>query len=113
MNKIAGTIIELTVNNHPGVMSHITGLFARRGFNLEAILCASIGNGEKSRMYLLVETNGCLDQIVKQLRKLYDVLDLKLRHDYDHTLFKRIHELIRGNGRPEAFGVVDISGLFS
>jgi len=95
MNKIASTIVELTVNNHPGVMSHITGLFSRRGFNLEAILCGSIGSGKKSRMYLLVKSNGRLEQIVKQLEKLYDVLELKIRPDYDHTLFKRIHELIR------------------
>lgn len=95
MSKISGTIIELTVNNHPGVMSHITGLFSRRGFNLEAILCAPLGNGKKSRMYLLVKSNGRLDQTVKQLGKLYDVLEVKIRHDCDHTLFKRIHGLIR------------------
>ncbi len=34
--------IELTVNNHPGVMSHITGLFSRRAYNLEGILCSSL-----------------------------------------------------------------------
>ena len=33
------TVLELRVRNHPGAMSHITGLFARRAFNLEAILC--------------------------------------------------------------------------
>ncbi|MDD3295774.1 MAG: acetolactate synthase small subunit [Candidatus Omnitrophica bacterium] len=98
MNKIASTIIELTVRNHPGAMSHITGLFSRRGFNLEGILCASIGNGENSRMYLLVENNSRLEQIVKQLQKLYDVLKLRIRHDYDHTLFNRLHELIKGEG---------------
>ena len=32
-------ILELTVRNHPGVMTHVCGLFARRAFNVEGILC--------------------------------------------------------------------------
>lgn len=48
-------LIELHVRNHSGVMSHITGLFARRAFNLEGILCAQIGDGSTSKMYLLVK----------------------------------------------------------
>lgn len=87
MNKEANTIIELTVQNHPGVMSHITGLFARRAFNLEGIICGRIGDGTRSRMYLLVESDGKLDQILKQLRKLYDVLDVTLREDYSRDIF--------------------------
>ena len=47
INKLrnASTIIELIVNNHHGVMSHITGLFSRRGFNLDGILCGKIDDG--------------------------------------------------------------------
>ena len=70
MTKKASTIIELTVQNHPGVMSHITGLFSRRAFNLEGILCGSIDDSRKSRMYLLVENNSRIEQIIKQLQKL-------------------------------------------
>ena len=70
-------IIELLVRNHPGVMSHITGLFARRAFNLEAILCSQTGDGSTSKMFLLVENNSALDQVIKQLEKLYDVLKIR------------------------------------
>ena len=38
MNDLPNTIVKLMVKNHPGAMSHITGLFSRRGFNLEGIL---------------------------------------------------------------------------
>ena len=48
------TIIELRVRNHPGVMSKITGLFARRNFNLEGILCRPEGDAGQSRMILFV-----------------------------------------------------------
>ena len=94
MNNIANTIIELIVNNHPGVMSHITGLFTRRAFNLEGILCGKIEDGSKSRMYLLVKDDDRLEQIIKQIEKLYDVLEVTLREDYDHTIFNRLHEIV-------------------
>jgi acetolactate synthase-1/3 small subunit len=75
MNNI---VIELIVNNHPGVMSHVAGLFARRAFNLEGIVCRKIGDGARSRMLLLVNNDDRLEQIVKQLQKLYDVLEVGL-----------------------------------
>ncbi|WP_238883928.1 acetolactate synthase small subunit [Clostridium sp. YIM B02551] len=81
-------IIELLVNNHPGVMSHITGLFARRAFNLEGILCGEVGDGLKSKMYLLVKDDVFLDQIIKQLKKLYDVLQVEIHDDYEEIIFK-------------------------
>jgi acetolactate synthase-1/3 small subunit len=76
-------IIELLVNNHPGVMSHITGMFARRAFNLEGIIVGAVGDGSKSRMYLLVCDDNRLPQIEKQLNKLYDVISVTVRHDID------------------------------
>lgn len=87
------TVIELIVNNHPGVMSHITGLFSRRGYNLEGILCGAIGEGSTSVMYLLIQLNEQYQQIIHQLRKLYDVLEVKERHEYDHTVFYKINNL--------------------
>lgn len=94
INK-ANKIIKLTVRNHPGVMSHITGLFSRRAFNLEGILCGQIDNGTKSRMYLLINNDEHIDQIIKQLQKLYDIIDVSLHEDYDHTLFNQLDKLIK------------------
>jgi acetolactate synthase-1/3 small subunit len=96
MNGLPSTIVELKVNNHAGVMSHITGLFSRRGFNLEGILCAPVSGGAESRMYLLVNNDERLEQIVKQLAKLYDVRSVAVRDDFDHMVFNRIEELIGG-----------------
>ena len=74
----------------PGAMSHITGFFSRRGFNLEGILCAPVDGGEDSAMYLLVRNDERLEQIVKQLGKLYDVKSVIVQDDLDHTVFNRI-----------------------
>lgn len=69
----ASTVIVLTVNNHPGVMSHICGLFSRRAYNLEGIVCLPESSGETSRIWLQVNERSKLDQVVKQLSKLPDI----------------------------------------
>jgi len=93
-NGLPNTIVKLMVRNHPGAMSHITGLFSRRGFNLEGILCAPVDGGADSAMYLVVRNDERLEQIVKQLRKLYDVKSVVVQDDLDHTVFNRIEELL-------------------
>lgn len=86
-------ILDLRVRNHPGVMSHITGLFARRAFNLEAILCVPIGDGGESRMLLLVADTPRLEQIRLQLGKLRDVLAVRERTDLSRDYFARLAEM--------------------
>lgn len=98
---MAHSVIELRVRNHPGVMSHITGLFSRRAYNLEGILCGPVGDGSESRLYLLVNEDNRLKQVLKNLEKLYDVLEIVLRDDYDHTLFRRLHEFSQCTARAE------------
>jgi acetolactate synthase-1/3 small subunit len=88
------TVIELTVNNHAGVMSHITGLFSRRAFNIDGILCGPIGDGGQSRMFLLVDEDERLAQLTKQLEKLHDVIEVRERTDYDQGIFIRLHEFV-------------------
>jgi len=89
--NISHEILELTVRNHPGVMSHISGLFARRAYNVEGILCMPIGNRERSRIWLLVDEDQHLEQMIKQVEKLEDVLAVR-RHDADHQVFVRLEE---------------------
>jgi len=85
-NQTAIMVLELTVNNHPGVMSHICGLFSRRAYNLEGIVCVPIGSGEVSRMWLQVNEETKLEQVIKQVQKLPDVLCVE-RHAAGHAVF--------------------------
>lgn len=94
MNSRECQVIKLTVRNHPGVMYHITGLFSRRSFNLEGILCGRVGDGSNSQIYLLVKSDAYLEQVVKQLNKLHDVLEVSLMENCDQTVFTRIHEMV-------------------
>ena len=60
-------MLRLMVRNHPGVMSHVCGLFSRRSFNLEGIICVPIGDGARSEMLLLVKDDARLEQVILQL----------------------------------------------
>ena len=91
---LARTVLELDVNNHAGVMSHVVGLFSRRAFNVEGILCMPVGDGTKSRIWLMVNEDTRLDQMVKQIEKLEDVLNVR-RHGAEHEVFERLEEFFR------------------
>ena len=90
----AKVVLELDVNNHPGVMSHICNLFARRAFNVEGILCMPVGNGKTSRIWLTVKEDARLEQMIRQIEKLEDVLVVH-RHGAGHEVFERVGEFFR------------------
>lgn len=83
------TILQLTVRNHPGVMSHVSSLFARRAFNVDGILCMPVGDGTRSRIWLRVQEDQRLEQMIKQLEKLVDVEDVR-HHGTDHQVFQNL-----------------------
>jgi acetolactate synthase I/III small subunit len=87
-------VLELTVHNHPGVMSHLCGLFARRAFNIEGILCLPIDSGAHSRVWLRANADRRLEQMIKEVRKLEDVVSIR-RHGADHEVFGRLEEFFR------------------
>lgn len=87
-------VLELEVNNHAGVMSHVVGLFSRRAYNVEGILCLPVGDGSRSRIWLLVLEDRRLEQMIKQVEKLEDVRTVR-RHGADHGVFERLEEFFR------------------
>ena len=88
------TVLELDVNNHAGVMSHIVGLFSRRAYNVESILCMPVGTGRTSRIWLTVNEDARLEQMIRQIEKLEDVLVVH-RHGAGHEVFERVGEFFR------------------
>lgn len=87
-------VLELEVNNHPGVMSHVVGLFARRAFNVEGILCMPLPDGAVSRIWLLVYADQRLEQLIRQLEKLVDVRCVR-EHGADHAVFVEAERFFR------------------
>lgn len=70
------TIIAL-VEDRPGVLNRIASKWRQRGFNIESL---AVGHSEKeglSRMTFVVDANVDADQVVKQLDKLVDIVDIR------------------------------------
>lgn len=88
------TVLELEVRNHPGVMTHICGLFARRAYNVEGIACMPLNGSGHSRAWLLVNEDERLDQVVKQVEKLHDVLAVH-KHQGRHSVFENMQPFFR------------------
>jgi acetolactate synthase I/III small subunit len=68
-------VISVIVHNKPGVLSRVSGLFSRRGYNIESLAVGETDNPELSRITIVVSGDeGILEQIQKQLYKLIDVI---------------------------------------
>ena len=77
----ASHTISLFVNNKPGVLVRVALVFSRRGFNIESLVVSPAAEGRFSRMTITCSGRIVdLDQVVKQLAKLVDVV-----HAVDHT----------------------------
>lgn len=87
------TVLQLTVRNHSGTLSHVAGLFSRRAFNLEAVLVLPETNNDTSRMWLKVAESERLSQVLSQLQKLEDVLKVEVDADGDEV-FERANAVI-------------------
>ena len=93
-HALGRAVLEIDVNNHAGVMSHVVGLFSRRSYNVEGILCLPVGDGRQSRIWLLVNEDLRLAQMMKQVEKLEDVIAIR-RHNADHAVFQDLETFFR------------------
>ncbi|MGB9780423.1 acetolactate synthase small subunit [Caldanaerobacter sp.] len=71
-------IISVLVNNHPGVLSRVVGLFSRRGYNIESLAVGTTERDDVSRITLTVLGDEyTVTQIIRQLNKLVDVIKVQ------------------------------------
>jgi acetolactate synthase-1/3 small subunit len=70
-------ILSVLVQNRPGVLARVSGLFARRGYNIDSLAVAPTDDPNNSRITIVVDVDSSpLEQITKQLFKLIDVLKI-------------------------------------
>ena len=73
------------MENETGALSRVSGLFSQRGYNIESLTVASTDDPTLSRMTLVTKGNDAsIEQIVKQLNKLIDVVKVMELSDYKH-----------------------------
>lgn len=71
-------VITMLVDNQPGVLARVVGLFSGRGFNIESLCVAETVNPEISRITLVTRADPLvMEQIQKQLRKLINVIKVR------------------------------------
>src|ERR671921_2931110 len=106
-------ILSILVENKPGVLTRIAGLFARRGFNIDTLTVGPTDDPEISRFTLTVDgAMHPIDQVTKQLHKLVNVLkirDLEPEETLarDLALFKLA---VDGTARGEVLQLCEIFG---
>ena len=67
--------LSVLVENKPGVLARVAGLFARRGFNIDSLAVGITENPDMSRMTVVVDVEEhSLEQVYKQLNKLINVI---------------------------------------
>jgi acetolactate synthase-1/3 small subunit len=105
-------VISALVQNEPGVLASVAGLFSARGFNIDSLVVGRTENPELSRMTVVcIGDDNTLEQIRKQLGKLVPVVKVR---DYKGAAYvERDLCLVTVSVGPEQRGeVIEIVGLF-
>lgn len=103
--------ISVLLQNKPGVLSRVTGLFSGRGFNIDSLSVAETLDKETSCLTLVTHgDDSIIEQITKQLHKLIDVIKVTDMSEHEHV--EREMALVRvkaeANTRAEVLRVIDI-----
>lgn len=70
--------LAVLVENKPGILTRVAGLFARRGYNIESLAVGETENPAVSRMTIVVDGDDrIIEQVTKQLHKLIDVIKIQ------------------------------------
>ena len=79
-------VISILMENEAGALSRVAGLFSARGYNIESLTVAPTEDASLSRMTLVTSgSNEIVEQILKQLNKLIDVIKVYDLSESDHV----------------------------
>ena len=104
-------VFSLLVDNNPGVLSRVSGLFSRRGYSIDSITAGVTADPRFARITIVASGDELiLSQIEKQVRKLEDVIEIKVLQPEDSVYRELIMVKVRANKteRTEIISVADI-----
>jgi acetolactate synthase-1/3 small subunit len=106
-------ILSVLVENKAGVLARVSGLFARRGYNIYSLAVAPTENERFSRLTIVVDVESApLDQITKQLFKLINVVRIDELHPY--TSVERELMIVTVRAEPATRGqVIELVQVFA
>ena len=104
-------VYSLIVDNNPGVLSRIAGLFSRRGYSIDSITAGVTADPRFTRITIVASGDELiLSQIEKQVRKLEDIIKIKVLKPSESVYRELIMVKIRANAaqRSEIISIADI-----
>lgn len=105
--------LSILVENHAGVLSRITGLFSRRGFNIDSLAVGVTDNPTISRITIVADgDNYIFEQLEKQLNKLIEVIKVR-SFDNDEILQRELlitKISVTAEKRSEIMSIAEIMG---
>lgn len=105
-------VFQLLVDNTSGVLSRISGLFSRRGYNIESITAGVTAVPKYTRITIVASGDDeILDQIEKQVAKLVDVRDIKVLEP-DSSVFRELVLIKVRAMATERQAVIDVANIF-
>lgn len=109
MNRI---VLSILVDNTAGVLSRVSGLFSRRGYNIDSLTVGETADPRFSRMTVVcMGDDRVLEQIQKQVAKLEDVRDIKVLKDGESVARELILVKVRASEATRQ-SIVSIADIF-
>lgn len=105
-------VFQLLVDNTSGVLSRISGLFSRRGYNIESITAGVTADPRFTRITIVTSGDDeILDQIEKQVAKLVDVRDIKELAP-ENSVYRELALIKVKTNQEQRQGVIAIADIF-
>ena len=105
-------VFQLLVDNTSGVLSRISGLFSRRGYNIDSITAGLTADPRFTRITIVTSGDDeILDQIEKQVAKLVDVRDIKELKP-ENSVYRELAMIKVRTGSEQRQGVIAIADIF-
>ena len=105
-------VFQLLVDNTSGVLSRISGLFSRRGYNIESITAGVTADPRFTRITIVTSGDDeILDQIEKQVAKLVDVRDIKELAP-DSSVYRELALIKVRTNSEQRQGVISVADIF-
>lgn len=106
-------VISILMENEAGALSRVAGLFSARGYNIESLTVAPTDDKSLSRMTLVTRgSNNIVEQIMKQLNKLIDVVKVKDLSKIDHIEREMMFIKVSANNMDACSAIQRMADIF-
>ena len=105
-------VLSVLVENHSGVLSRVSGLFSRRGYNIDSLSVGETEDPKISRMTIVADADEyTLEQIKKQLNKLVDVIKI-IELKENHAVYRELALIKIAATKENRAEIIEIANIF-